>query len=72
MLCLANPSKSSAATLPSDADSVKCSEDDICIPCRKLVETARHVHVKRTLSFCACIRTRVVEVNLFEDGEFEK
>jgi hypothetical protein len=66
MLCLAHLGKSLVLTDLSILISLECTPDDICVPCRKLVETARHAHEKRTLSFCACIRTRVVQVNPFE------
>jgi hypothetical protein len=55
-----------------DIDSAKCSQDDICTSCRRLLETAQHAHEKRTMSFCVCIRTRVLEVNPFEDSESHK
>jgi hypothetical protein len=66
MLHVTNPSKSSAVTALSDIDYSKYSQDDICVPCGKLVEAALHAHEKRTLSFCGCVRTRLGELNLFE------
>jgi hypothetical protein len=52
--------------LLSAIDHLKCSQDDICVPCGKLAEAALHVHQKRTLSFCGRVRTRLGELNLFE------
>lgn len=69
MLYIAHLGKSLVLTDLSILVSLKCTPDDICVPCRKLVETARHAHEKRTLSFCACIRTRVVQVNPFEGSK---
>ncbi|KAE9363737.1 hypothetical protein N431DRAFT_356552 [Stipitochalara longipes BDJ] len=64
--CLRCSIKSSVVTTLDNIDTSKCSQDDICIPCRKLVEKKRHTHEKRTLSFCGCVRTCLGELNLFE------
>jgi hypothetical protein len=69
MLCVAHLGKSLVLTDLSILISLECTPDDICVPCHKLVETARHEHEKRTLSFCACIRTRVVQVNPYEGSK---
>ena len=45
----------------------QCSHDDICTTCDKL---ALANHEKHMLSFSGCIRTRIVEVNVFEACRF--
>jgi hypothetical protein len=47
-------------------DFSECSPGDLCTRCKDLVF---HAHEKLTLSFSGCIRTRLIEVSVFEDGE---
>jgi hypothetical protein len=57
---------SHSLSIYSPTDFFECSPGDLCTACKDLV---LHAHEKLTLSFSGCIRTRLVEVSVFEDSE---